>query len=98
MAPDPNMFDGTVRTHVGGELTGEVAIEAAGHGRGIGVVDLVRSLAEGRRPRLNGELAYHVLDIMLAVEESIASDEPVAVTSAPPTVDLLPDSWSPLSA
>ncbi|HOC13236.1 MAG TPA: Gfo/Idh/MocA family oxidoreductase [Propionicimonas sp.] len=98
VAPDPNMFDGTVRTHVGGELTGEVAIEAAGHGRGIGVVDLVRSLAEGRRPRLNGELAYHVLDIMLAVEESIASGEPVAVTSAPPAVDLLPDSWSPLSA
>jgi predicted dehydrogenase len=94
-APDPNRFDGTVRTHAGGELTGEVEVDEAGMGRGIGVVDLVRSLAAGTTPRANGELAFHVLDVMLAIEESIASGRPVEVASVPPVVEPLPADWSP---
>ncbi|MCA0296432.1 MAG: Gfo/Idh/MocA family oxidoreductase [Actinobacteria bacterium] len=97
VAPDPNCFDGTVRTHVGGEVTGEVEVAAAGNGRGIGVVDLVRSLADGATPRAGGELAYHVLDVMLAVQESIASGRPVEVTSSVPDVAPLPEGWSPLA-
>jgi predicted dehydrogenase len=86
-----------MRTHVDGEVHGELDLEDAGMGRGIGIVDLVRSLADGTTPRANGELAYHVLDIMLAIEESIASGNPVAVTSVPPIVAPLPADWSPLS-
>jgi len=97
VAPDPNQFDGMLRTHVGGEVRSELEIDNGGAGRGIGIVDLVRSLADGTRPRANGELAFHVLDIMLAIEESIASGIPVAVTSVPPTESLLPADWSPLS-
>ncbi len=48
-------------------------------------------------PRASGELAFHVLDIMLAIEESIASGNAVAVTSVPPDVSPLPADWSPLS-
>lgn len=98
VAPDPNRFDGTVRTHVGGEVTGEREVAEAGNGRGIGVVDLIRSLADGTTPRASGELAYHVLDVMLAVEESIASGRPVEVTSSVPDVVPLPEGWSPLAA
>jgi predicted dehydrogenase len=96
VAPDPNRFDGVLRTHVAGELHSELEVEDGGMGRGVGIVDLVRSLADGTTPRANGELAYHVLDIMLAIEESIASGNPVAVTSVPPIVAPLPADWSPL--
>ncbi|MFT4108445.1 Gfo/Idh/MocA family protein [Propionicimonas sp.] len=98
VVPDPNDFGGTVATHVGGELARAVDIAPAGRGRGIGVIDLVRSLAAGTRPRADGELAYHVLDVMLAVEESIASGLPVNVASVPPIPEPLPDDWNPLVA
>lgn len=97
VAPDPNRFDGVLRTHVGGEEHSEFELDDAGTGRGIGIVELVRALADGTTPRASGELAYHVLDIMLAVEESIASGNPVAVTSVPPVVSPLPADWTPLS-
>ena len=98
VAPDPNRFAGTVRTHVGGEVSSEVETDEAGNGRGIGVVDLVRSLADGTSPRASGELAYHVLEVMLAVEQSIDSGEPVGVTSSIPAVVPLPAGWTPLVA
>jgi predicted dehydrogenase len=97
VAPDPNRFDGVLRTHVNGEEHSELELDDAGTGRGIGIVELVRALADGTTPRASGELAYHVLDIMLAVEESIASGNPVSVTSVPPVVSPLPADWSPLS-
>ena len=96
VAPDPNRFDGVVRTHVAGEVSSEVEVADAGMGRGIGVVELVRSLASGTTPRAHGELAYHVLDIMVSIEESIASGAEVEVTSVPPVVELLPADWTPL--
>lgn len=98
VAPDPNGFGGTVATHAGGEVAGEVEVADAGAGRGIGVVEMVRSLAAGALPRANGELAYHVLDLMLAITESIESGDPVAVTSVPPPIEPLPQGWSPLAA
>lgn len=96
VGPDPNRFGGPVRTHTAGEVSSEVDVEEAGMGRGIGVVDLVRSLAAGTTPRANGALAYHVLDIMLAIEESIASGREVAVTSSPRIPAPLPADWTPL--
>lgn len=97
VAPDPNRFGGTVRTHIGGEVASERELAEAGNGRGIGLVDLARSLTDGTPPRASGELAYHVLEIMLAVEQSIASGEPVAVTSSIPAVVPLPAGWTPLA-
>ncbi len=98
VAPDPNVFGGSITTHAGGKATNTTTVEAAGNGRGIGVVDIVRSRAAGLRPRLQADLAFHVLDIMLAVEESIASGETVAVTSAAPAVNPLPQGWDPTTA
>ncbi len=96
VAPDPDRFGGTVATHAGGAVAGEVEVSDAGSGRGIGVVEMVRSLATGASPRASGELAYHVLDTMLAITESIESGDPVAVASVPPVVEPLPEGWSPL--
>ncbi len=96
VAPDPNRFGGTVTTHVGGVVADEVELPDAGTGRGIGVVDMARSLAAGAPPRASGELAYHVLDIMFAITESIDSGDPVEVTSVPPVPEPLPSGWNPL--
>jgi hypothetical protein len=38
--------------------------------RGIGVADMAYGLRTGREHRTNGELAFHVLDIMCALHES----------------------------
>lgn len=95
-AADPNYFAGEVTLFAGGSPQRTTAVEARGMGRGIGVVDMARSIAAGVPHRANGELAYHVLDIMLAAEESVESARPVELTSRPPVTKLMPDDWSPL--
>ena len=45
----------------------------AGGGRGLGVADLAQAVIDDRPHRCNGELAYHVLDLMHAFHD--ASDE-----------------------
>ncbi|HZR53457.1 MAG TPA: hypothetical protein VFB06_28620 [Streptosporangiaceae bacterium] len=37
--------------------------------RGVGVPEMARAIRAGQPPRASGELAYHVLDVMLAIEE-----------------------------
>ena len=98
VAPDPNMFHGKVVVHKGGEVVEEIEVDEAGMGRGIGLIDLVRSVKAGIKPRAHAELAYHVLDIMLSVEKAIESGETVAITSVPPQIDPIPADWSPLTA
>lgn len=98
VAPDPNMFDGNVKKHEKGEVSSDTDVDGEGIGRGIGVVEISRAIAAGETPRLQGELAYHVLDIMLAVEESIDSGETVKIESAPPAVQPLPEGWDPKTA
>ena len=49
-------------------------------------------------PRASGELAYHVLDIMLCVEESIDLGAPVRVESTAPLVPPIPPHWDPTAA
>jgi len=74
--PDPNGFGGPVRIRrAGGREWEDVALT---HGyeqnsRGIGVADMAYGLRSGRPHRPNGELAYHILDIMHAFHD--ASDQ-----------------------
>ena len=72
--PDPNRFDGEVQTMRGGQrkwmdmpLTHTTDI-----GRGAGVADMAYAILSGRPHRASGALAFHVLDIMQALEESAA--------------------------
>jgi hypothetical protein len=39
-------------------------------GRGIGVADMAYALRSGRKNRVSGDLAYHVLDVMCSFEEA----------------------------
>jgi predicted dehydrogenase len=65
--------------HYGGAITlntpaGSETITPAGgfadEGRGLGVAEMARALREGREPRSNGALMYHVLETMIAVHDS----------------------------
>ena len=38
--------------------------------RGLGLLDLAYAVAEGRKPRASGDVAYHVLDAMLSILQS----------------------------
>jgi predicted dehydrogenase len=63
--------------------------------RGVGVLELARAVRDGQQPRASGQLAYHVLDVMLAIEESIDLGAPVQVASSAPAVPPIPPHWDP---
>jgi predicted dehydrogenase len=74
--PDPNTFGGPVRIRqAGDEAWREVplAYDYAENSRGLGVADMAHALRSGRAHRANGEMAFHVLDLMHAIHE--ASDQ-----------------------
>ncbi len=96
--PDPNMFDGTLRLRRTGDedWTDVPAVGAAG-GRGSGPLDIARSIAAGRPHRASGRLAYHVLDVMASVVESIERHAWVDVASSAPATAPLPEDWDPFA-
>ena len=62
--------------------------------RGVGVLEMARAIRAQRQPRASGQLAYHVLDVMLAIEESASSGSPVAIQSTSDRVPPLEANWS----
>jgi predicted dehydrogenase len=89
---DPNMFDGAVRAH---------RIDAAGWedvplafdgsvGRGIGLNDMVEAIRDERPHRASGAFAYHVLEVLLAMETAAATHRTVTVESRAPRPERLP--------
>jgi predicted dehydrogenase len=98
--PDPNRFEGVSRyvRPLGVIRDGmsfeqewvDLPQEGVVVGRGLGLLDMVRAIAEDRPHVATGELGYHVLDVMLSAAESVESGAFVAVGStlaaAVPTV------------
>jgi predicted dehydrogenase len=87
-APDPNTFGGPLSANLhpdGGGWRDVPLIDESGDAhrnrRGIGGIDLVRAVAEGRPPRASGELAHHVLDVMQSVGESTTSGRHIELAS-----------------
>ena len=90
--PDPNRFDGEVimvDQHAKREWGVPLAWEGiplthtANIGRGAGVADMAYAIQSGRPHRASGELAFHVLDIMQALEESAAQGRHIDIGSSP---------------
>jgi predicted dehydrogenase len=83
--PDPNGFAGDVQWRAARRRgPWEVVEPTCGLrtlGRGAGAADLAAAAAAGRRPRASAELAYHVLDVCLAIYASAASGRAVNVDS-----------------
>jgi predicted dehydrogenase len=82
--PDPNTFGGPVRIRRAGATTwSEMPIPYAytENSRGIGVADMAYALRSGRAHRANGELAYHVLDIMHSILDAAREGRSVELGS-----------------
>jgi predicted dehydrogenase len=91
-------FDGPTRLLTGvARDTPWQTVPAVGvpSGRGVGVLELARAIRSGSAPRASGELAYHVLDVLLAIEESIAIGGAVKIQSTAPAVPPVPEHWDP---
>ena len=106
--PDPNTFGGGHPIRVARPVT-EFAFpienpwetlvdEEPGVGRGLGVLDMARALRGGGAHVATGEVGYHVLDTMVAVEESIATRSFVDVASTVAAVPSLPEGFDPFAA
>lgn len=86
--PDPNTFAGPISANLHADEVGwrdvplvDEHADANPNSRGIGVIDMVRAVAEGRPPRASGVLAYHVLDVMQSVADSTTSGRHMEVAS-----------------
>lgn len=97
--PDPNRFDGDLRLFRAGDEDWE-SLPSTGpaNGRGMGVLDMARSIRAGVAHRASGELALHVLEVMAAVDESARTGEFVTLTSRAPRTEPLPEDWAPTAS
>lgn len=82
--PDPNTFGGPVRVRrwdADGWSEVPLTHGYSQNSRGLGVADLAYGLRSGRPHRANGDLAYHVLDLMHAFHDASCEGRHVELTS-----------------
>lgn len=82
--PDPNTFGGPVRVRLAEEKEWRDVPLTHGftdNSRGVGVMDMARALREGNAHRANGDLAFHVLDLMQAFEEASQAGRHIELAS-----------------
>ena len=82
--PDPNHFGGEVKLFKRG--FDDWQIQELTHGqtdnmRSIGVADMALAIRDKRDNRCSGRTAYHVLDVMLAFEESTKEGRAIEIES-----------------
>ncbi|MWJ36962.1 Gfo/Idh/MocA family protein, partial [Clavibacter michiganensis] len=94
--PDPNTFEGDSQLWRFGQ-EGPETLTAVGstYGRGSGVLDLARSIRGGDPVRASGEVAAHVLDVLLAIRDAADSREVVEVASSVAKPTPLAEDWDP---
>ncbi|GGS78482.1 Gfo/Idh/MocA family protein [Nonomuraea spiralis] len=99
LLPDPNTFGGPLLVRGPHDADWrEVPVAESTAGRGVGVLDLARSLRAGTPHRASGELTLHVLELMEAITESGERAEFRTVTSAVTAPELLPGGWDPYAS
>ena len=99
---DPNTFGGPIRLS-----NAEIIQRGNGWGgwedlplvsphdsnsRGLGLADIAVAHRTGAAPRASGTLAFHVLDVLLAILESAEQDQPVEIASRAERPAALPES------
>jgi predicted dehydrogenase len=93
IVPDPNYFGGAILFGSAGEDWREMPTQhgyADGNYRILGVADMAAAIRENRPHRASGELAYHVLEVMLAFQTSSDSGRTVKIESHPERPAALP--------
>jgi predicted dehydrogenase len=95
VVPDPNTFAGDVAIRRPGRDQEIAVVESTTEqsSRGTGVLDMARAVREGRPHRAQGALAYHVLDIMVSINEAVESGDWVSVDSTVEVAPPLPEDW-----
>jgi predicted dehydrogenase len=96
--PDPNTFGGQVILYKRDAKEGEdipLLPLRAENSRSLGIADMAHALRSGRQHRANGEMAYHVLDIMHTIHDASRDGQHIAMESscsrpAPMALDLPP--------
>jgi predicted dehydrogenase len=82
--PDPNYFDGDIKLwRAGDEEWTTIQATGPSNGRGMGVLDMARSIRAGVPHRATGNLAYHVLETR-ARSPSPSNPAPLSTSKAPP--------------
>ncbi|MCG3149628.1 MAG: 1,5-anhydro-D-fructose reductase [Verrucomicrobiae bacterium] len=81
--PDPNRFDGVVKLAKPGakDWTEVPLTHRTDLARGTGLADMAQGIATGRPHRASGEMAFHVLDVMAAFEESATTGKHIQIKS-----------------
>jgi predicted dehydrogenase len=88
IVPDPNRFGGelALRRPLRDAPWEPVAVEkpyAEGNFRSLGAADMAQAILENRPHRASGDLALHVLEVMLAFDRASAEDRAVAIETRP---------------
>ena len=84
-APDPNTFGGPVYLRRAREdAWQEVALihDSPANGRGLGLADMASAMRTGRIHRANGEMAYHVLDVIESFLQSATEGRHITLSSS----------------
>jgi predicted dehydrogenase len=96
--PDPNAFGGAIKLiRRNGEWETLAEVTAAAE-RGTGVLDMARAIREDRPHRATGDLAHHVVDVMVSISESVDTGAFVDVTSSVDVPAILGEDWDPHAA
>jgi predicted dehydrogenase len=106
LIPDPNRFTGEVKitraptfAAIQDETVWEsLQVTGVYAERGLGVLDLARAARTGGRPLASGELGYHVLDTLVAIDEAITNGHTVPVESRVQPVPLVTENFDPFES
>lgn len=85
--PDPNHYDGEVLIKRMNEKEFHPVpqfVEYANYRRGIGIVDMIRSIEAGTPHKASAEMAYHIMDVFDCLEKSCTEHRDIAVQSTSP--------------
>ncbi|MBI5159955.1 MAG: Gfo/Idh/MocA family oxidoreductase [Micrococcales bacterium] len=94
--PDPNTFAGTIGVRTGSdEGWREVPAVGSTASRGSGVLEMARAIRAGRPHRAPGEQAFHVVDTMVSITQSIEEKRFVDIESTLAQPPALPEDWDP---
>ena len=91
--PDPNHFGGDIEIATATEDWRKVPTEHAyadGNYRIIGAADMAQAIRSGRAHRASGDLAFHVLEVMEAVQRSADEGRHITIDTQPARPAMLP--------
>jgi predicted dehydrogenase len=82
--PDPTHYGGPVYLRRGNEKEWNQAPQSHAYtddSHGLGMADLAQALISGRHPRATGQLAFHVLEVILSLQDATSSGTQRMVSS-----------------